>query len=203
MNDILLAVLTFFVFLSAVAMCAQAGMLFGIWKTMKQLQGQATSLLPQARSILSKAEATLDENRQSIADFTAKASELATKVNEIAAKATEIAGKATEITGKASEIAGKANELMDSGKAQMAKLDVVVTDASGRARAQLERAELVVDDTVTRIHQSVTAVHNGVVRPIREVQALTAGVKAAVQHLARGGRPSVADARHDEEMFIG
>ncbi len=189
MNDILLAVLTFFVFLSAVAMCIQAAMLIGIWKTTKQLQEQASSVLPQVRSVLSKAETTLEENRKNIAEVTAKASEIAAKVNTLAETA--------------NQIAGKANDLMDSGKTQMARFDVVMADASERARVQLERAELVVDDTMSRVHQSVTAVHNGVLKPIREIQGLTAGLRAMVQHMLRGGRPSVADATHDDEMFIG
>jgi len=188
-NDILLAVLTFFVFLSAVAMCIQAAMLIGIRKSTRVLQEQATSVLPQVRSVLSKAEATLEENRKSIAEFTSKAS--------------EIAGKASELVTKANEVAAKANDVMDSGKIQMARLDAVLSDASSRAKVQLERAELVVDDTMSRVHQTVTAVHNGVVKPVREIQGLTAGLRAAVQHFLRGGRPTVADATHDDEMFIG
>lgn len=189
MNDFLLPVLTFFVFLAAVAMCIQAAMLIGIWKTTKQLQQQATSVLPQVRSVLSKAETTLEENRKNIADVTAKASEIAAKVNAL--------------TDTANQIAGKANEMMDVGKVQMQRLDVVIADASERARVQLERAELVVDDTMSRVHQSVTAVHNGILKPVREIQGLTAGLRAMVQTLLRGGRPSVADATHDDEMFIG
>jgi hypothetical protein len=96
----------------------------------------------------------------------------------------------------------KANEMMDMGKAQMVKLDEVITDAAGRAKVQLERAEMVVDDTMTRVHESVTAVHTGVLRPIREIHGVTAGLRAAVQHFLRGGRPSVAQATHDDEMFI-
>jgi hypothetical protein len=61
---------------------------------------------------------------------------------------------------------------------------------------------MVVDDTMTRVHQTVTAVHSGVIRPVREIQAVTAGVSAALQHLMQGGRPSVAQATHDDEMFI-
>lgn len=189
MNDILLAVLTFFVFLSAVAMCIQAAMLIGIWKATRSLQEQASSVIPQARSVLSKAESTLEENRKNIANITAKAS--------------EIASKASDFMTRANEIAEKANDVVESGKVQMARLDTVVADASSRARVQLERAELVVDDTMTRVHQTVTAVHNGVVRPVREIQGVTAGIRAAVQHFLRGGRPTVADATHDDEMFIG
>jgi hypothetical protein len=174
MNDPLLVVLTVFVAVSAIALCIQASLLFGIYKATKALQDQATSMMPQVRSILGKAETTIDESRKNI----------------------------VEITARANEITVKASELMEMGKVQMTKLDGVITDATQRAKVQLERAELVVDDTMTRVHESVTAVHAGILRPVREIQAVTAGVSAAIQHLLRGGRPSVAQATHDDEMFI-
>jgi hypothetical protein len=100
------------------------------------------------------------------------------------------------------EITAKANAMMDIGKAQLVKLDEVITDASSRAKVQLERAELVVDDTMTRVHHSVTSVHNGIIKPIREIQGITSGVRTAVQHFLRGQRPSVAQVTQDDEMFI-
>ena len=174
MNDPLIVVLTVFVAVSAIALCIQAGLLFGIYKATKSLQAEATSMMPQVRSVLAKAESTIEESRKHI----------------------------VEIGAKAAEITTKANEIMDIGRIQMGKLDAVITDATQRAKVQLERAELVVDDTMSRVHHSVTAVHNGIVRPVREIQAVTAGVSAAIQHLLRGGRPNVAQATHDDEMFI-
>jgi hypothetical protein len=100
------------------------------------------------------------------------------------------------------EITAKANEMMDVGKAQLVKLDAVLTDASTRARAQLERAEMVVDDTVSKVHQTVTAVHSGILKPVREIQGVAAGVRTAVSVFMRGGRPSVDRATQDDEMFI-
>jgi hypothetical protein len=100
------------------------------------------------------------------------------------------------------EITAKANEMMDLGKSQLVKLDEVITDASSRAKVQLERAELVVDDTMSRVHHSVTSVHNGIIKPIREIQGITSGVRTALQHFVRGQRPSVAQATQDDEMFI-
>jgi flagellar biosynthesis protein FliQ len=151
----LLVVMTVFVAVSAVALCIQAGLLFGIYKAARTIQEQTASVLPQVRTVLGKAEATIDESRKHV----------------------------TNITEKAAEIARKTNELLDAGKAQMVKIDAVVTDASARAKVQLERAEMVVDDTMHRRHRMV-------------------GVSAAVQHFLRGGRPSVAQATHDDEMFI-
>jgi hypothetical protein len=173
-QEFLLYIMTGFVIISAIAMCIQAGLLFGIYKSSKAMQEQAASIVPQAKSILAKAESTLDQSRQNV----------------------------VELTEKLVEITGKANQMMDIGKAQLIKLDALVTDASARARAQIERAEMVVDDTVTRVHESVTAVHGGIMRPIREVQGVATGVKTAVSVFMRGGRPSVAQATQDDEMFI-
>jgi hypothetical protein len=39
-------------------------------------------------------------------------------------------------------------------------------------------------------------------RPLREVNGIAAGVRAALNALARGNRPTVDRATSDEEMFI-
>ena len=101
------------------------------------------------------------------------------------------------------EITGRTIEILDSARLQMSRVDEVVADASQRARNQLEKAELVIDDTLNRAQQTVGLVHSGVMRPLREIQGVSIGVKAAIAHLAKGGnRPAINQATHDEEMFI-
>lgn len=100
------------------------------------------------------------------------------------------------------DIVTKTNEILDSTKRQLVKVEEVVMDASARAKVQLEHAEMVVDDTMSRAHQTVAMMHGGITRPLREIHGIAAGVRAAVSHLARGNRPSVDQATHDEEMFI-
>jgi hypothetical protein len=39
-------------------------------------------------------------------------------------------------------------------------------------------------------------------KPVKELNGLAAGIRAAFAHLTRSGRPSVAQATSDEEMFI-
>jgi len=173
-QEILLYTMAGFVIISAIALCIQAGLLFGIYKTSKALQEQATVIMPQTKAILAKTEGMLELHRNT----------------------------ATEVATKVLEMSTKANEILDLGKAQMSKIDAVITDATGRAKVQLERAEMVVDDTVTRVHESVTAVHSGIMKPIREVQGVATGVRAAVSTFMRGGRPSVAQVTQDDEMFI-
>jgi hypothetical protein len=100
------------------------------------------------------------------------------------------------------KIGTTSNAILDVTKQQLAKVDDLMTDATTRAKVQMERAEMVLDDAMTRTQQTVSLVHRGVVRPVREVYGVVAGVRTALTHLGRGGRPTVDHATSDEEMFI-
>jgi ABC-type transporter Mla subunit MlaD len=100
------------------------------------------------------------------------------------------------------DITTSANQILESTKSQLAMVEEVVSDASARAKVQLERVELVLDDTLSRAHETVATVHDGIMRPLRELNGIAAGVKSALAYLARGNRPSVDQATSDEEMFI-
>lgn len=100
------------------------------------------------------------------------------------------------------EITTRTNEILDSAKTQLAMVEEVVTDAASRAKVQMERVELVLDDTLTRAHETVATFHSGIMKPLRELNGIMAGLRAALSFLGRGNRPSVAQATSDEEMFI-
>jgi hypothetical protein len=108
----------------------------------------------------------------------------------------------TEITTRANAILESSKDILDSTKRQLAIVEEVVGDAAVRARVQMERVELVLDDTLSRAHETVAVVHDGIMRPLREVNGIAAGVRAALGALARGNRPTVDRATSDEEMFI-
>jgi hypothetical protein len=55
---------------------------------------------------------------------------------------------------------------------------------------------------MSRAQEAVVAAHRGIMKPLREIQGVAAGVRTAVFYLMRGGRPSPAQATADEEMFI-
>jgi ElaB/YqjD/DUF883 family membrane-anchored ribosome-binding protein len=100
------------------------------------------------------------------------------------------------------EITTRANDILDSTKSQLAMVEEVVSDATARAKVQMDRVELVLDDTLSRAHETVALLHSGIMRPLREINGVTAGIRAAMSFLSRGNRPSVAQATSDEEMFI-
>jgi ABC-type transporter Mla subunit MlaD len=177
----LLYVMAAFVIISAIALCIQAGMLAGIYKTTKAIQDAVNPLLPKVQSLIPKVESLVERANSTV----------------------EQSGRQiTEISAQIVEITTRANDILDSTKRQLAIVEDVVGDAAVRAKVQMERVELVLDDTLSRAHETVAVVHEGVMKPLREVTGLAAGVRAAFGSLARGNRPTVDRATSDEEMFI-
>jgi hypothetical protein len=163
----LLYVMAAFVIISAIALCIQAGMLAGIYKTVKAMQQSINPLLPKVESLVEKTNMTVEQSSRQI----------------------------TEITSRA-------NDILDSTKRQLAIVEDVVGDAAARAKVQMDRVELVLDDTLSRAHETVAVFHDGVMRPLREINGLAAGIRAALGAIARGNRPTPDQATSDEEMFI-
>ncbi len=99
------------------------------------------------------------------------------------------------------EITTKTTEILDTTKQQLVRVDALLADASTRFRVQMDRAEMVIDDAMNRAQSTVAMVHNGVVKPIQQIQALAAGIKTAINVFAKG-RPNPTNVTADEEMFI-
>ena len=106
--------------------------------------------------------------------------------------------------GRASiaEITERTKDILDTTRRQLARIDDVLEDASERVRVQMDRAEMVVDDAMTRAQQAVSVVHGGIMKPIREINAVAAGARAAIHYFMRGQRPHPDQVTADEEMFI-
>jgi ElaB/YqjD/DUF883 family membrane-anchored ribosome-binding protein len=99
------------------------------------------------------------------------------------------------------EITSKTSDILDTARKQLERVDSVLEDATARAHIQLEHAELVLDDAMERAHDTVVQVHTGIMKPLREIQGIVAGVRTVFQFLMRG-RPNPTQATSDEEMFI-
>jgi len=99
------------------------------------------------------------------------------------------------------DITSKTNEILDTARKQLKRVDEVMEDATARAHVQLARADLLIDDAIERANETVATVHGGIMRPLREIQGLAAGVRTAFVFLMRG-RPNPSEATADEEMFI-
>jgi hypothetical protein len=129
----------------------------------------------------------------------AKAEPLISKIEPIAESSQRLL---EEVRRYAAEISSRTNDLLDLGREQMVRVDEVLGEATARTRAQMDRIEMVMDDTVNRFQETTSLLQNGIVRPLKQINALTAGVRAALSFLAAGRRTTVEQATHDEEMFI-
>ena len=90
-----------------------------------------------------------------------------------------------------------------SGREQVERIGDLLQDAGERARHRLEQIDHSVDATVGQVEQVGDAVKRTVMRPVREVNGIAAGVSAAVATLIKKPRKSSVDsATQDEEMFI-
>jgi hypothetical protein len=165
--DGLITVMTVSVVLSAIAMIAMAAMVYGMFKSIRALQGQVSIFLPKAEGFIESTEKALVENQTQIKEITARA-----------------------IT------------VLDTTQKQLVRVDGFVEDTTNRARVQMDRLEMVLDDTVGRVHTTVVTLNDGILKPLREFNALAAGIRAALFHFFRSSKRGIVHITSDEEMFI-
>jgi ElaB/YqjD/DUF883 family membrane-anchored ribosome-binding protein len=99
------------------------------------------------------------------------------------------------------DITSKTSEILETTRQQVHRIDEFLNDAASRARVQMDRAEMVLDDAMIRTQRTVAVVEGGILKPIVQIQGVAAGIKTALTFLLRG-RPNPEDAHSDEEMFI-
>lgn len=107
-----------------------------------------------------------------------------------------------ESTPKLSQIINDSSEMVKTLREQVNRLGEVVKDASDRARAQVARIDGVVDQTVEQVQAASGVVRGAIVLPVKQMDGIMHGLRAALAVLAQGRRESVDHATQDEEMFI-
>jgi len=154
-------------------------------------------------------EAGLQEVRQQVQATAERLDAAAARISHLLEVVEAGWGQASETLGAISTTAGKATvaaqrsvELVESAKSVVTRVDGLLGDATSRARLQLDRVQMAVDTTIDRFEQVSVSLDRGILQPVRQVNGVLAGVQAAIAHLLRGKRTSVAQATHDEEMFI-
>jgi hypothetical protein len=100
------------------------------------------------------------------------------------------------------DVAAKTSEVLDLTHKQLVRIDDVLGEATFRARVQMDRVEMIVDDSLELLQNTTAGLQRAVLRPVREITGLAAGLQAALSFLFRGERMTVEQATHDEEMFI-
>lgn len=93
--------------------------------------------------------------------------------------------------------------LAKSVRQQAERIGELLDDANQRAKVRIAQIDQTVGNTVERVEHAGEAVKSAVMKPVKEVNGIVAGVKAALNTYAQGGnRNSPEHATQDEEMFI-
>jgi hypothetical protein len=108
----------------------------------------------------------------------------------------------TETLVEVRGVSERARSVLELLQTQVEGIDKARTEMATHLKVQGERLELVLEDILGRTQEVVGVVHGTVLRPVREVTGMVAGVKAALQALITGRRPTVDRATQDDEMFI-
>ena len=123
----LLYVMTAFVIIAAIALCIQAGMLFGMYKTTKSLQSEIRPLLPKVESLVDVTKTTVEQSRKQIVDITVRANEILTSTKEQLEMVQEVVADATS-----------------RAKVQLERVELVLDDTLSRAH-----------ETVATVHDGI------------------------------------------------
>ena len=126
-NETLLLLLVLAVSMIAVALIAQALVLFGIYTKSKELHSKLSEFLPKAEALMKTTESSLVETRQSIAEMTGRANDVLDSAKSQLARMDLVMTDATE-----------------RAKVQMEKAEMVISDTLDR-----------VQSTVTLVHKSI------------------------------------------------
>lgn len=180
-EETLLYLVTSGVVIASVTFVVQAYLVYGIYRTAREMHGLVSEFVSDAAPVVSSAKQVLVENGP--------------KVSEIGTRAVEVADAAVEIAHRAREIAGTARR-------QSVQIDALLTDIVTRAKVQVERIDGVVGETADRVEHAAKKIEKSVMKPVREVNGFVTGVRAAMAVYSKGKRPSVDHATQDEEMFI-
>src|SRR5436853_189314 len=101
------------------------------------------------------------------------------------------------------QISHEAMEITRLAREQVERCGDLLHDAGDKARARLEQIDHSVETTIEQVEQVSGAMKRAVMKPVREVNGLAAGISAAVGTLVRGHRRSSVDsATQDEELLI-
>ena len=98
-----------------------------------------------------------------------------------------------------SDVANRAGEVLDLVYKQLVRIDDVMEEATAEASSQMDRVELALDDTIGELHTTVALLNKRLLRPVREVNGIAAGIKAALGYLLRSQRVTVERTTHEEE----
>ena len=164
---------TIFVVVAAVAIVVQMGILFALYRALRQtserMEGIAGRLEQQATPVLATAAAILDDAKPKIAEIT-----------------TNLAETSASVRSHVTEVGHATSEIMERARLQAARLDEFVISAAQKVEATSELLQHKVLSPMRRVRAVVTALNAGL----------------SFFKSTRSPRRNSSGEVEDEEMFI-
>ena len=223
-DDVFRLVITIAVVLACLAFVVQAGMAIGMFRVARQIQEKLAPLAARGVAVADSVGPVIDKIGTVIektgplveqmgpvikkaGSEVDRATEILTTAQKMLEEARphviEVSKQAAEVSKQAADVCKNVAAITRTGRQQVERISSLVGDASDRARERLDQLDHSVTNTVEQMEHAGDSVKRAVLRPVKEVNGLAAGISAAVSTLVHGsGRPSVDHATQDEEMFI-
>lgn len=128
---------------------------------------------------------------------------LITKVDAISAQGREISVHFNEISANLSLTTKYLAESTELIKDEVAELRILVGETAITARDKVEMVSRTIDRTHMQVTNTTDFVQQKIVVPAREIAAIMAGVKRALEVLFAPAPKQIDRVYEDEEMFIG
>ena len=219
------------VVIACLAFVVQAGIVFALYSLTRKMQNKTADFMAHTEPLLAKVEPVLDKvgpvidrigpALDNVAAAALKIGPAMDRMLPVLDKAAVVVDRAGTLVQSANQVTLSTNQVIQelrpriaevsdetvaivrSGREQVERMGDFLHDAGDRARARLEQVDQSVENTVQQIENVSGAVKSAVLRPVREVNGIAAGISAAVSTMVRGQRRSSVDsATQDEEMFI-
>jgi hypothetical protein len=196
--------------LVAAALVVQAIAMSAIYRVALAIHKRVEALLRQADPVLGKLEPVVEKSGPLIDRLIPMMEKTGTAIEKVGQAAEKTAAMVSSVKQvvedarpRVSEVCGEALAITKTGRQQVERIGDLICQASGIAHNRLEQIDTAVENTVGQVEHAGDSIRQAVMRPVREVNGLAAGISAAVSTLVRGPRRSSVDsATQDEEMFI-
>ena len=101
-----------------------------------------------------------------------------------------------------SQVTTDSAEIVKTAREHILRVGELVKECTDRTRTQMARLDHLLDEAAERLEGAGEAMRTVVLRPMREMNGVLHGLRAALAVVAQGRRESVDHATQDEEMFI-
>jgi len=174
----------------------QAAMMIGVYTSVKRLNRTADALQARAVPIINKIEPVVLQVQGTV-------SAVSTTVDKLSSQALETFDRvAVEARAISAAVSVSSREIAGLATRQAEQLSVALDASTSMLHRQVSELDHLLTRTQHRIEATTHEVQSSVVTPLRELTALLAGIKRALELIFRGQRKEIDKAYQDEEMFI-